>query len=161
MLATVLFSDIVDSTARAAVAGDAAWTSMLEAHDDVVRAHIESFRGRWIKSTGDGVLATFDGPARAIHCACGIRDALAARGIDVRAGLHTGEIEVMGEDVAGMAVHIAARIAARAGGGDVLVSSTVKDLVVGSGITFADRGAHDLKGVPDPWRIFAVEGGSS
>jgi class 3 adenylate cyclase len=157
MLATVLFSDIVGSTTRAARLGDAAWTSMLQAHDEIVRRHVEGFRGRWIKSTGDGVLATFDGPARAIHCACGMRDALAAEGIDVRAGVHTGEIQLVGDDVAGMAVHVAARIAALAGEGEVLASGSVPPLVAGSGIRFTDRGRHELKGVPEPWPVLAAD----
>jgi class 3 adenylate cyclase len=157
ILATVLFTDIVESTARAADLGDARWRDLLERHDQLVRGHLERHRGRELKSTGDGFLATFDGPARAIRCACDITVEVRRLGLDVRAGLHTGEVEVRDADVAGMAVHIGARIGALADAGEVLVSSTVKDLVVGSGIDFADRGAHPLKGVPGEWRVFSVE----
>jgi len=121
-------------------------------------AELERFRGRMVKSTGDGALATFDGPGRAIRCACAIRDSVRPLGIDLRAGLHTGEIELRGDDVAGMAVHIGARVSALAGAGEVLVSSTVKDLVAGSGIEFEDRGERELKGVPGSWRLYAVAG---
>ena len=158
VLATVLFTDIVDSTKRAAGMGDALWLELLAQHDRDVRQALEQFRGREVKTTGDGFLATFDGPARAVRCAMSIRDAMAARGMEVRSGLHTGEIELAGDDVAGIAVHIAARICALAGPGEVLASSTVKDLVAGSGITFEPRGMHRLKGVPDPWRIVAAIG---
>src|SRR5438067_1334228 len=156
VLATVLFTDIVGSTERAAEVGDRRWREVLERHHDVVRRELERHRGHEVKTTGDGFLATFDGPARGVRCACAIGDALATHGISVRAGLHTGEIEVIGEDVGGIGVHIAARVAALAGGGETLVSSTVKDLVVGSGIEFADRGAQELKGVPGEWRLFEV-----
>jgi class 3 adenylate cyclase len=156
VLATVLFTDIVGSTERAAELGDRAWRDLLDRHDQTVRRQIERFRGREVKTVGDGFVATFDGPGRAIHCACAIRDAVRALGIEVRAGLHTGEIEVRGDDVAGMAVHIGARVASCAGSGEVLVSATVKDLVVGSGIEFVDRGQHELKGVPGTWRLFTV-----
>jgi class 3 adenylate cyclase len=156
VLATVLFTDIVGSTERAAHLGDRAWRELLDAHDGVVRRQLDRFRGREVHTVGDGFLATFDGPGRAIRCACAIRDAVRALGIEVRAGLHTGEVEVRGDDVAGMAVHIGARVSAGAAPGEVLVSSTVKDLVAGSGIEFADRGDHELKGVPGTWKLFAV-----
>jgi class 3 adenylate cyclase/pimeloyl-ACP methyl ester carboxylesterase len=158
VLATVLYTDIVGSTEHAARLGDRRWRDLLATHDAVVRAEVLRFRGRLVKTTGDGVLATFDGPGRAIRCSCAIRDSAKTIGIDIRAGLHTGEIELVGDDVAGIAVHIGARVLARADGGEVLVSSTVKDLVAGSGINFIDRGEHDLKGVPGAWRLFAVEG---
>jgi class 3 adenylate cyclase len=157
VLATVMFTDIVASTARAADLGDARWRDLLERHDSLVRAQLDRHRGREVKSTGDGFLATFDGPARAIRCACDITVDVRRLGLDVRAGLHTGELEVRGDDVAGMAVHIGARIGSLADAGEVLVSGTVKDLVVGSGIDFSDRGAHPLKGVPGEWRVFSVE----
>ena len=156
VLATVLFTDIVGSTARAAEIGDAAWRRQLAEHDVDVRSALARFRGREVKTTGDGFLATFDGPARAVRCALAIRQSLGGRGIAIRAGLHTGEIEITDQDVAGIAVHIGARICALAGPGEVFVSSTVKDLVVGSGLTFDPRGSHALKGVPDPWAIFAA-----
>jgi class 3 adenylate cyclase len=158
VLATVLFSDIVDSTATAAELGDQRWRAVLEGYQREVRDALDRFRGREVKSIGDGFLATFDGPARAINCALTIRSASEPLGLRVRAGLHTGECEVMGEDIGGMAVHIAARVSALAGPGDVLVSRTVKDLVVGSGIEFSDRGTHTLKGVADTWRLHAVAG---
>jgi class 3 adenylate cyclase len=154
VLATVLFTDIVGSTERAAELGDKEWRDLLDRHDQVVRRQIERFRGREVKTVGDGFVATFDGPGRAIHCACAIRDAVRALGIEVRAGVHTGEIEVRGDDVAGMAVHIGARVGSLAAPGEVLVSATVKDLVVGSGIEFQDRGEHELKGVPGTWRLY-------
>jgi len=157
-LATVLFTDIVASTEHAADMGDQRWRELLESHDAVVHRLLERFRGRKIKSTGDGILATFDGPTRAIRCACAIRDGVGPLGIEVRAGLHAGECELMGEDVGGIAVHIGARVAARAAPGEVLVSSTVKDLVAGSGLRFTDRGTQSLRGVPGEWRLFAVEG---
>ncbi|HEV3233130.1 MAG TPA: adenylate/guanylate cyclase domain-containing protein, partial [Candidatus Dormibacteraeota bacterium] len=142
VLSTVMFTDIVGSTAKASEIGDNAWRELLDRHDEAVRRQIDRYRGSAFKQTGDGVAATFDGPARAITCACGIRDAVRGLGLDVRAGLHTGEIERRGDDVSGVGVHIAARVAALAGPGQVLVSSTVKDLVVGSGIQFEDRGMH-------------------
>ena len=148
VLATVLFTDIVDSTRRAAEIGDRNWRALLDAHDAVVRAQLVRFRGREVNTSGDGFLATFDGPQRAIRCAAAIRDAVAALGIEVRAGLHTGECEVRGDDIGGIGVHIGARVSALAGPNDVLVSSTVRDLVIGSGLEFEDRGAHALKGVP-------------
>jgi class 3 adenylate cyclase/pimeloyl-ACP methyl ester carboxylesterase len=157
VLMTVMFTDIVASTKRAAELGDARWRELVDRHDELVRAEIERHRGREVKTLGDGFLATFDGPARGIRCACAIADAVKSLGIEIRAGLHTGECEVLGEDIGGMAVNIAARIGAVAGAGEVVVSRTVRDLVVGSGIAFSDRGARQLKGVPDRWRLFAVE----
>jgi class 3 adenylate cyclase len=156
-LMTVLFTDIVSSTERAATLGDDAWTRTLDRHDALVAHEVERHRGREINTTGDGMLATFDGPARAVRCAQAICDEVESLGIEVRAGLHTGEIELRGADIGGIAVHIGQRVSALAGPGEVLVSSTVKDLVAGSGITFSDRGSHVLKGVPDEWRVFAVE----
>ncbi|HEY2636198.1 MAG TPA: adenylate/guanylate cyclase domain-containing protein, partial [Solirubrobacteraceae bacterium] len=156
VLATVLFTDIVGSTQHAARLGDDGWRRLLGRHDEVVREEVERHRGRAVKSLGDGWLATFDGPARGIHCALAARDRLGRLGLEVRAGLHTGECEVLGDDVGGMAVHIGARVGALAGAGEVLVSGTVRDLVVGSGLGFADRGEHDLRGVPGPWRLYAV-----
>jgi class 3 adenylate cyclase len=156
VLATVLFTDIVGSTARAAELGDAAWRHLLAEHDGEVRTLLDRFRGHEIKTTGDGFLATFDGPARAVRCALAIRTTLAERGMTIRAGLHTGEIELTEHDVAGIAVHIGARICALAAPGEVLVSSTVKDLVAGSGLTFEARGEQALKGVPGAWAIFAT-----
>jgi len=157
VLATVLFTDIIDSTRRAAELGDRDWRAVLERHDTLVRRQLERYQGREVKTMGDGFLATFDGPARGVRCAQSIADEVKALGIEIRAGLHTGECEMRGADVAGMAVHIGARVGAQAGPGEVLVSSTVKDLVVGSGIEFADRGERELKGVPGAWRLFAVE----
>ena len=157
VLATVLFTDICGSTERAAALGDSAWREVLERHDRVVGREVARHRGRAIKSTGDGVLATFDGPARAIRAATTIGDQVRRLGIDIRAGLHTGECEVIGDDVGGMAVHIGARVMGCAGPGEVLVSNTVKDLVVGSGIDFEERGIHELRGVPGEWRLYAVE----
>ena len=157
LLATVLFSDIVASTEQATVLGDKAWTARLEQHDRAVDRQLARFGGRLVKRTGDGVLATFDGPARAVQCAVAMRDALRQLGIDVRVGVHTGEIERRGDDVAGIAVHLAQRVQARAEAGEVLVSRTVVDLVVGSDLRFVDRGEHELKGLPGLWRLFAVE----
>lgn len=157
-LATVLFTDIVGSTDRAARLGDGRWRDLLDRHDQNVRTQIERFRGKAVKSVGDGFVATFDSPGRAIECALAIRDALKAFDIDVRAGIHTGEIEVRGDDVAGLAVHIGARVSALAGPGEVLVSGAVPPLLTGSGIEFVERGEHELKGVPGTWRILAVEG---
>jgi class 3 adenylate cyclase/alpha-beta hydrolase superfamily lysophospholipase len=158
VLATVLFTDIVGSTERAATLGDRAWRALLDTHHGIVRRELDRHRGREVHTVGDGFLATFDGPARAIHCARAIRDGVRPLGIEIRAGLHTGECELMGADVGGIAVHIGARVAARAATGEVLVSSTVRDLVAGSGLRFADRGTHHLPGVPGEWRLFAVEG---
>jgi class 3 adenylate cyclase len=156
MLATVLFTDICDSTRRAAELGDSGWRSLLERHDALFRHALDRHRGREVKRTGDGFLATFDGPARAIRCAASVAEAMDSLGIQVRAGLHTGELEVIDGDLGGMAVHIAARVLDRASPSEVLVSGTVKDLVVGSGIEFDDRGAHELRGVPGEWRLYAV-----
>jgi len=158
VLASVMFTDIVDSTAHAATLGDRRWRETRESHDRIVRSHLARFRGREVKTIGDGFLATFDGPARGVQCARKICASVESLGIDVRAGLHTGEIELDGDDVAGIAVAIGARVGALASPGEVLVSSTVKDLVVGSGLVFEDRGEHALKGVPDPWRLYAAVG---
>jgi class 3 adenylate cyclase len=157
VLATVLFTDVVSSTQRAVELGDEQWGKLLRSHDAQVRRQLERFQGREVNTTGDGFLATFDGPARAIRCAIAIREAVRAIGLDVRAGLHTGEVEMSDADIAGIAVHLAARVAATADAGEVLVSRTVVDLVAGSGLTFADRGEHTLKGVPGQWSLFAVE----
>jgi pimeloyl-ACP methyl ester carboxylesterase len=154
VLATVVFEDIVDSTKRADAQGDRAWRDLLEAHDKAVRQELSRFRGREVKSLGDGFLATFDGPARAIHCASAIRNSLRGFHVPVRIGLHTGEVELAKNDVRGIAVHIASRVAQLGGPNDVLVSRTVKDLVAGSGIKFEDFGAHALKGIPEPWQVF-------
>ncbi|MBX7434433.1 adenylate/guanylate cyclase domain-containing protein [Mycobacterium sp. Y57] len=156
VLTTVLFTDIVESTRRAAEIGDRDWHTLLDAHDAVVRSQLARFRGREVNTSGDGFLAMFDGPQRAIRCAMAIRDAVQALGIEVRAGLHTGECEIRGDDIGGIAVHIGARVSGLAGPNDVLVSSTLRDLVIGSGLEFEDRGAHELKGVPGEWRLFAV-----
>jgi class 3 adenylate cyclase len=156
VLATVLFTDIVDSTRRAAEIGDRDWHALLDAHDAVVRVQLNRFRGREVNTSGDGFLAMFDGPQRAIRCAMAIRDAVQALGIEVRAGLHTGECEVRGDDIGGIGVHIGARVSALAGANDVLVSSTLRDLVIGSGLEFEERGTHKLKGVPGEWHLFAV-----
>jgi class 3 adenylate cyclase len=157
VLATVLFTDIVGSTEKAASLGDRRWRDLLDSHHATIRRNLARFRGHEVKTTGDGVLATFDGPARGIRCACAIAEEIKPLGIEVRAGLHTGECEMTDDDVGGIAVHIGARVAALAGAGEVLVSSTVKDLVAGSGLRFGDRGSQSLKGVPGEWRIFAVE----
>ena len=156
VLATVLFTDIVDSTRRAAEMGDRDWRALLDAHDAVVRSQLARFRGREVNTSGDGFLAMFDGPQRAIRCAMSIRDAVQALGIEVRAGLHTGECEIRGDDIGGIGVHIGARVSGLAGPNEVLVSSTLRDLVIGSGLEFEDRGAHQLKGVPGEWHISAV-----
>jgi class 3 adenylate cyclase len=156
VLATVMFTDIVGSTERAAELGDARWRSLLSAHDEAVRRDVSRFRGRHVKTFGDGCLATFDGPARAIRCGQAIAETARSRGLEVRVGLHSGEVELMEADVGGIAVHIAARVGALADAGEVLVSSTVKDLVAGSGIPFEERGSHQLKGIPDEWRLFAA-----
>src|SRR4051794_2807945 len=156
VLATVMFTDIVDSTRRAAEAGDRGWRELIQRHDELTRRQLDRFRGREIKTLGDGFLATFDGPARAIECACAIRDGVSPLGLEVRAGLHTGECELGGGDVRGMAVNIGARVGALADSNEVLVSSTVKDLVVGADLRFAERGEHELKGVPGRWRLYAA-----
>jgi class 3 adenylate cyclase len=157
VLATVMFTDIVESTRLAAEWGDARWRDFLERHRELSRRQLGLHRGREVQMLGDGFFATFDGPARAIRCASAIQEGSRSLGIDVRSGLHTGECELMGEDVGGIAVHIGARVVSLAEPGEVLVSSTVKDLVVGSGLAFVDRGAHALKGVPGEWRLFAVQ----
>jgi class 3 adenylate cyclase len=156
VLATVLFTDIVGSTRRAAELGDSAWQALLAEHHRLARRDLERFAGLEVKTVGDGILATFDGPARAIRCAAAIRDAVRELGLELRAGLHTGEIEIQPDDISGLAVHIGARISALASGGEVLVSGTVKDLVIGSGLVFEDRGSHELAGVPGTWPLFAV-----
>lgn len=156
-LATVLFTDIVGSTELAAELGDARWLELRAVHDYLVRQNLATFRGREIKTTGDGFLATFDGPARAVYCAVRIRDAAHSLGSEIRAGLHTGEIQMQDGDIGGVAVHLAARVMSEAKPGEVLVSGTLNELVVGSGITFENLGAHALKGVPGAWRLFRVE----
>jgi class 3 adenylate cyclase len=155
ILTTVLFTDIIGSTAKAASLGDHRWRALLDSHDKAVRAQLHRFRGREINTTGDGFVASFDGPARAIRCAQAIKEATASLGIELRIGLHTGECEVRGDDLGGLAVHVAARIGALATG-EILVSGIVKDLVAGSGIEFTERGEHELKGVPGSWKLFAV-----
>ena len=157
-LATVLFTDIVGSTDRASSLGDARWRRLLDEHDDIVRDRVTRLGGKLIKTTGDGALATFEGPAKCIRSTMVLREALGAIDVSIRAGLHAGEVELRGEDVGGIAVHIAARVMGEASPGEILASSTVKDLVVGSGIAFTDRGLRTLKGIPDEWRLFAVEG---
>lgn len=156
VLKTVLFTDIVGSTERAATEGDRKWRDLLDAHDSTIRRELDRFRGDEVNTTGDGFLAAFDGPGRAINCAQAIASRARDLGVEVRAGLHTGECELRGEDLAGIAVHTGARVAALAGPGEVLVTSTVRDLVAGSGIEFADRGRHELKGVPGEWQVLAV-----
>ena len=157
MLATVMFTDICDSTRKAAEMGDRGWRFLLERHDALFRQALERHRGREVKRTGDGFLATFDGPARAIRCAASVAESMGSLGLQVRAGLHTGELEVMDGDLGGLTVHIASRVMNCAGPNEVLVSGTVKDLVVGSGIDFQDRGQHELRGVPGEWRLYAVD----
>ncbi len=161
VLTTVLFTDIVGSTERAARSGDRSWHELLDSHDAMARAELRRFRGREVKTTGDGILATFDGPARAIRCAQSVCAGASQLGLEVRAGLHTGEVEVRGDDVGGIAVHLAQRVSSCAGAGEVLVSRTVVDLVAGSGIVFDDRGVHDLKGIEGAWGLFAVQGETS
>jgi class 3 adenylate cyclase len=161
MLATVLFTDIVGSTALAAELGDHRWREVLDTHDAIVRREVSRHGGEVVQFVGDGTLSTFDSPARAIDCACVLREAVKPSGIQVRAGAHTGEIELRGTDIGGIGVHIGARVAAQAGPSEILVSQTVADLVSGSGIQFEPRGEHELKGVPGRWRLFAVLGGSS
>ena len=157
ILVTVLFTDIVDSTRHAAELGDQRWRELLDRHNKMMRDNIARFRGRAIKSTGDGFLATFDGPARAIHCASASREGARDIGIEIRAGLHTGEIELIGDDIGGIAVHIASRVMSKAGDNKIWVSRTVKDLVVGSGFEFTDQGIYNLKGLPGEWHLFTVE----
>jgi class 3 adenylate cyclase len=156
VLTTVLFTDIVDATRKAVELGDHQWRALLEQHHAVVREHLRRFRGREIDTAGDGFLAAFDGPARAVQAAQAISDKVRLMGLDIRAGLHTGECEIAGSKLAGIAIHIGARVAALAGAGEVLVSNTVKDLVAGSGVMFEDRGTHILKGVPGEWRLYAA-----
>jgi class 3 adenylate cyclase len=156
-LAAVLFTDIVGSTEQAAALGDREWRNLLESHDVVARSILDKHRGRLVKMTGDGILATFDGPGRAIRCASALRDALRPLGVQIRAGLHTGEVELRGADIAGIGVHIAARVLDQASAGELLASAAVPMLVAGSGIEFEDRGEHALKGVPGTWRLFRVE----
>lgn len=158
VLKTVLFTDIVESTRRAAELGDRGWRDLLTSHNVTVSKEIARYSGQEIEKTGDGILATFDGPARAIRCALAMRDALSLTGIEIRAGLHTGEIEIIGERVGGIAVHLAARVMAQAGANEVWVSRTVKDLVAGSGFEFNDHGVFELKGIPEAWRLYRVEG---
>lgn len=158
VLTTVLFTDIVGSTEHIVALGERRWRDLLDRHDEVVRRQLVRFGGREVKSTGDGVLATFEGPGRAIQCAAAIRDAADELDLEVRAGIHTGEVEVRGEDIGGMSVHIGARVAAAASPGEILVSRTVVDLVTGSGLEFEDRGEHELRGVPGPWRLHALSG---
>jgi class 3 adenylate cyclase len=160
VLATVLFTDIVDSTPRAVELGDARWRELLERHDELARAEVARFGGTIADFTGDGLLASFEGPARAVRCAFALRDRLRTLGLEIRSGLHTGEVERRRENIAGIGVHIAARVLGLAGAGEVLVSRTVRDLVTGSGLTFVERGTHTLKGVPDQWEILeAIESG--
>jgi class 3 adenylate cyclase len=158
VLATVLFTDLVDSTRRAAELGDRGWRALLEQHERMSRSQIERQCGRVVKMIGDGVLAAFDGPARAVRCADAMRDSAQALGLQLRAGVHTGECETVAEDLAGIAVHIASRVERAAQPGEVLVSSTVRDLVVGSRLEFEDRGSHALKGILGEWRLFALAG---
>ena len=156
MLATVLFTDLVGSTELIRERGDRTWRDLIERHNAAVRHELARFRGTEINTAGDGFLASFDGPARAIRCAVAIVHAVSELGLNVRAGLHTGECERVDGELAGIAVHVGARIAATAGAGEVVVSSTVRDLVAGSGLELVDRGVHQLKGVDEPWRLFAV-----
>jgi class 3 adenylate cyclase len=156
VLATVMFTDIVGSTERSSALGDRSWQNLLADHDRIVRGLVARYRGREIKTLGDGFLATFDGPARAVRCALAIAQAVRDLGIEVRIGLHTGEIELDGDDVRGIAVHIGSRVGAIAGPSEVIVSSTVKDLVAGSGLVFEEAGERELKGVPDRWRLYRV-----
>jgi class 3 adenylate cyclase len=156
VLATVLFTDIVGSTEHAERLGDAKWREVLDAHHALVRRQIQTFKGREVKTTGDGFLLAFDSPARAVQCARAIRDGVARLGLEIRAGLHSGECEVVGSDLAGIAVHVASRVQTAAGPGEVLVSSTVRDLVAGSGLRFADRGRHELKGLEGDWHLLAI-----
>jgi class 3 adenylate cyclase len=161
VLATVVFTDIVGSTERAVALGDRAWRDLLDSHHAIVRRELDRYRGREVDTAGDGFLATFDGPARAVRCACAIRDAVRKLGLEVRAGVHTGEVQIHGESVAGVAVHTGARVSALAAPGEVLVSRTVTDLTAGSGLMFEPRGEHELKGVPGTWQVFAAAAGAA
>jgi class 3 adenylate cyclase len=152
----VLYTDLVESTRTASELGDHRWRGVLDAHDELVRAALRAHSGREVNTRGDGFLATFDGPARAIHCAMQVRESVRSLGLEVRCGLHTGEIELRGDDIGGIAAHVGARIEAAADPGEIFVSRTVRDLVAGSGIQFADRGVHTLKGVPDEWQLYSV-----
>jgi class 3 adenylate cyclase len=154
VLTTLVFTDVVESTARAADVGDAAWRRTLEQHDKICRTHLSHYHGTEVKHTGDGMLATFDGPGRAVECGLALTEALGAVGIEIRVGVHTGEIERRDHDVAGIAVHVAARVGALAAPNEVLVSRTVRDLVAGSPLRFTDRGVHSLKGVPEHWQLY-------
>jgi class 3 adenylate cyclase len=158
VLSTVLFTDVVDSTIHAVAMGDRQWRAVLEQHDTSCRREVERHRGVLVKHTGDGLLATFDGAGRAVRAAVAVREAVAPLGLEIRGGVHTGEIERRGDDVAGIAVHIGARLAAVAEPGEILVSGTVNDLVVGSGLAFSERGVVELKGVPGEWRVYRAEG---
>jgi class 3 adenylate cyclase len=153
----VLFTDIVQSTERANELGDTRWRALLDHHDQLVTAEVARFRGRWVKSTGDGVLATFDGPGRALECARAIRSAVAGAGLQIRAGLHTGEVDRRGDDVSGVAVHLAARVLACAEPGEIWASSTLPGLVVGGPFAFSTRGRHELKGLPTPVELFVLD----
>jgi class 3 adenylate cyclase len=157
ILVTVLFTDIVGSTERAEKLGDAAWRTLLGTHHDVVRRQLQAFKGREVKTTGDGFLATFASPAQAVHCARAVRDGVRSLGLEIRAGVHTGECEMVGDDVAGIAVHVASRVQSAAGAGEILVSSTVREVVAGSGLRFAARHSEPLKGLEEDWHLFAVE----
>ncbi len=156
VFATILFTDFVDSTKQSAQLGDRAWRDLLNRHDDIAHRQLDRFRGRWLKQTGDGLVASFDGPGRAIRCAVAIREAVSGLGLTIRGGLHAGEVEIRGQDLSGIAMSIGSRVMALAAAGEILVSSTVKDLVAGSGIAFSDRGTHALKGVPGEWRLYEV-----
>jgi class 3 adenylate cyclase len=156
VLSTVLFTDVVASTEEAGRLGDRRWRELLNVHDDLARRLVEEFGGQLVKTTGDGILATFDGPGRGIRCAAALRDELRGIGLQIRAGLHTGEVEQRDHDIGGIAVHLAARVMAAAGSGEILVSRTVRDLIAGANITVEDRGSHTLKGIDEPWQLFAV-----
>jgi class 3 adenylate cyclase len=158
VLAAVLFTDFVGSTERVAEMGDSAWSEIIETHERIARKLVDRYLGRYVKSTGDGVLATFDGPGRATACALALRDELRLIGITIRAGIHVGEVEVQTDDVGGIAVHVAARVLGKAADGEVWASRTVKDLVAGSVLMFEDRGVHVLKGIAEEWQLFAVTG---
>ncbi len=158
LLTTLLFTDIVESTTQAAERGDRRWRDLLDQHHALVRAQLERYAGREVSTTGDGFFASFASPTQAVRCALDVAKAVAALGVQIRAGVHTGEVEVRGDDLGGLAVHIAARVSAAAGAGEVVVSSTVKDLLAGTEVAFEDRGEHELKGVPGSWRLFAAGG---